>query len=351
MRILDKYLTKEYLRLYLIFILFFVAIYLLADLFQSINILVKQANFFLIVKYYLLHIPYLFGLLSPLASILAILFIVSYLIETYQIQAIQISGISIKRTILPLLITGIILSFSLFFFNETLTFKADKISQKIKEENFLKVTPRKIQRNIFIQVPPHYLFYIRLFYSDEGKMEDVIIYKMSSPSSLLICKEARWTGKEWIFFKGREYILKEKPQEIPFDRKIIPLNKKPAYFSKKFFPFEKMNVTELQRWIEEYRESGFNTLDMETKLHSKISYPFANFILLFLGISLAFFLRKGGKGANFALGLIVSFGYYEITALFKSMGEGGILTPFLAAWLPNILFFAGGVYLFTQIER
>jgi len=350
MRIIDKYLCKEYLRLYFIFIFFFSATFLLTDLFQSINILVKQASSFLLVKYYLLQVPYLFALLSPLASIVSVLFIVSYLTETYQIQALQVSGTSIKRTVLPLLIIGIVISFSLFFFNETLTFKANQISQKIKEESFLKITPKKVQRNIFIQVPPHYLLYIRLFYPEKKKMEDIIIYKISSPSSLIICKESKWTGKEWVFFKGTEYILKEEWEETFFDKKILPLNKKPAYFVKKYFPFEKMNASELKRYIYEYRESGFDTRDMETEFYSKISYPFANFILLFLGIPLALFLRKGGKGASFALGLIVSFGYYEITALSKSMGEGGTLTPFLAAWIPNILFLTGGIYLFTKRE-
>jgi len=350
MRIIDKYLCKEYLKLYFLFTFFFIAIFLLTDLFQSINILVKQANSFLVVKYYLLQVPYLFTLLSPLASIISILFIVSYLTETYQIQAIQIGGTSIKRTVLPLLIIGIIISFSLFFFNETLTFKANQTSQKIKEENFSKITPKKVQRNIFIQVPPCYLLYIRLFYPEEEKMEDIIIYKISSPSSLIICKESNWTGKEWVFLEGTEYILKEEWEETSFDKKILPLNKKPAYFVKKYFPFEKMSTAELKKYIYEYRESGFDTLDMETEFYSKISYPFANFILLFLGIPLALFLRKGGKGASFALGLIVSFGYYEITALSKSMGEGGTLTPFLAAWIPNIIFLTGGIYLFTKIE-
>jgi len=350
MRIIDKYLCKEYLKLYFLFNLFFIAIFLLTDIFQSINTFVKQANSFLIVKYYLLQIPYLFALLSPLASIVSILFIISYMTETYQIQAIQVSGTSIKRTVFPLLIIGIIISFSLLFLNETLTFKANQISQKIKEESFLKITPKKVQRNIFIQVPPYYLLYIRLLYPEKEKMEDIIIYKISSPSSLIICKEGDWTGKEWIFFNGTEYILKEELKETFFDKKIIPLNKKPAYFVKKYFPFEKMNITELKKYIYEYRESGFDTLDMETEFYSKISYPFANFILLFLGIPLALFLRKGGKGASFALGLIVSFGYYEITALSKSMGEGGMVTPFLAAWIPNILFLIGGIYLFTKTE-
>ncbi|GAJ04785.1 unnamed protein product, partial [marine sediment metagenome] len=107
---------------------------------------------------------------------------------------------------------------------------------------------------------------------------------------------------------------------------------------------------ELQRYISEYRKSGFKTLDLETELNFKISYPFTNFILLFLGIPVGLVLRKGGRGASFALGLLISFAYYEAMALLKTLGENGIVSPFLAAWAPNLIFLAGGIYLFTRVE-
>jgi len=61
-------------------------------------------------------------------------------------------------------------------------------------------------------------------------------------------------------------------------------------------------------------------------------------------------LRKGGRGASFALGLLISFAYYEAMALLKTLGENGIVSPFLAAWAPNLIFLAGGIYLFTRVE-
>jgi len=218
-----------------------------------------------------------------------------------------------------------ILSFVLLFLNQTLTFQTNQLAQKIKEENFL-----------FIHVPPSYLFYIRSFNPKEAKMENVLIYKGSPPFLLITAREGKWTGDGWIFFQGLEYLLKEKLEGISFDKKFLPLDKNPSYFTKKYFPPEKMNISELKKCIDEYQKGGFETL--------------RNFVLLLLGIPIGLILRKGGRGASFALGLTISFGYYEAMALFKTLGKGGIISPCLAAWIPNFIFLIGGIYLFTRVE-
>lgn len=350
MRILDKFLSKEYLRLYFVFILFFIAIFLLTDFFTSIHNLKKGAKIWDVIQYYFLQIPYLFNFLSPMAVIVSTLFLITHLTGTHQIQATQIAGISFKRTALPLLTIGLIIGFVVIFADQTLIFKANVTAEKLKQENFLGPPRKKVQKNIFIHVPPSYLFYIRSFNPEAGRMENVFIYEKSTPGTVILAKEGKWTGKEWILYQGMRYRLNEKMEGIPFAEKTLPLDRKPSYFSRKYFPPEKMNIAELQRYISEYRKSGFKTLDLETELNFKISYPFTNFILLFLGIPVGLVLRKGGRGASFALGLIISFAYYEAMALLKTLGENGIVSPFLAAWAPNLIFLAGGIYLFTRVE-
>jgi len=350
MRILDKYLTKEYLKLYLVFIFFFIAIFLLTDFFASTGTLKKEAIVSDVIHYYLLQIPYLFTLLSPLSAIISTLFLITYLGGTYQIQATQIGGISLKRTVLPLLTIGLIMSFAVLFLNETLTFKANQLAQELKEENFLGPPRKEVQKNVFIHVPPSYLFYIRSFNPQRGEMENILIYKESPPHSIIIAKKGKWVEEEWIFYQGNEYFLEEEMKNISFHQKSLPLDKGPAYFSRKYFPPEKMNIAELKKYVDEYEKSGFKTLDLETELNFKFSYPFTNFILVFLGIPIGLILRKGGRGTSFALGLVISFGYYETMAFFTTLGKGGFISPFFAAWIPNLIFLAAGIYLFTRVE-
>lgn len=350
MRLLDKYFSREYLKLYFMLIPFFITFFLLTDFFTSITNLKEEAKLLAVVQYYLLQIPHLFSLLSPLGVLMGTLLTITHLGGTYQIQAAQISGVAIKRIVLPLLTIGIIISFVILFLDQTLIFRANQVAQRLNQENFLGPPPEEIQRNIFIHVPPSYLFYIRAFDPKQSKMENILIYERSSPPRITVAKEASWVKNGWLLEQGMDYTLGQELEGISFEKRFLPLDKGSDYFSKKYFPPEKMNIAELNRQINEYRKSGLVILDLEAELNFKISYPFANFILLFLGIPLGILLRKGGRGASFGLSLIIGFGYYQTMAFSKILAKSGAISPFVVAWLPNFIFLAVGIYLYTLIE-
>ncbi len=350
MRLLDKYLSRKYLKLYFMLIPFFIIFFLLTDFFGSITNLKEEAKLLAVVQYYLLQIPHLFSLLSPLGVLMGTLLTITHLEGTYQIQAAQISGVAVKRIILPLLTIGIIISFVILFLDQTLVFRANQVAQRLDQENFLGPPPEEIQRNIFIHVPPSYLFYIRAFDPKQSKMENILIYERTSPPHITVAKEASWVKNGWLLEQGMHYTLGQELEGISFEKRFLPLDKGSDYFSKKYFPPEKMNIAELNRQINEYRKSGLVILDLETELNFKISYPFANFILLFLGIPLGILLRKGGRGASFGLSLIIGFGYYQTMAFSRILAKSGAISPFVVAWLPNFIFLAVGIYLYTLIE-
>jgi len=350
MRILDKYVTKHYLKLYTLFTLFFISIFLITDFFTSIGNLKEEAVVSYVVQFYLLQIPYLFALLSPLAVIISTLFLITHLGGTHQIQAAQVGGIAVKRVVLPLFAIGLIISFSILFLNETLFFRANQRVQELKEESFVGPPRKGVQKNIFIHVPPYYLFYIRSLDPQKGEMENVLIYKKSPPDSIIVAERMQWIEQEWVLLSGIEYLLNEEAEGTVFEERKIPIDKEPAYFSRRYFPPDRMSIAELRKHVDEYEKSGFTTLGLETELNYKLAYPFTNFVLIFLGIPIGLVLRRGGRGTSLALGLIISFGYYEAMAFFTTLGKGGFISPLLASWTPSIIFVVGGIYLFTRIE-
>lgn len=349
MRILDKYITREFLRYYFLFALFFVAIFVLTEFFTSIGSLKKEASILQVVIYYILQIPYLFVILSPLSVIISTLFTTSYLGSTNQLQAVQTSGISAKRATLPLFTAGLIIGFSLLFIDNTLVYKVNQVSYEIKKGNFAGIPEAKVQKNIFVAVPPDYLFYIRSLDVEEGLMQDVLVYKNSPLPTLTSAAKGVWEEKMWVLYEGKDYILNHQTEGGTFTKKILPVSKKPRYFIRTSLPPERMSISELSRYIEEYDKSGFKTQDLKTEFQFKVSSPFANFILMLVAIPLGIILKRG-RGASLAIGILMSFGYYEIMALFKVMGENGVIDPLPSAWIPNILFIGAGVYLMYKME-
>jgi lipopolysaccharide export system permease protein len=72
--------------------------------------------------------------------------------------------------------------------------------------------------------------------------------------------------------------------------------------------------------------------------YNKFAYPFANLILVLLGVPLAAVRRRGGQAAQFAIGLFMAFVYLSLQKLTEPFGYSGALPPTVTAWLPHATF-------------
>jgi lipopolysaccharide export system permease protein len=86
--------------------------------------------------------------------------------------------------------------------------------------------------------------------------------------------------------------------------------------------------------------------------HKRISLIFVSFIMLALVVPLATrFRRGGGLGVLFALGVGLGFAFFILDGIAMSIGELGVVYPWLAAWLPVLVFGFIALYLLSRSER
>jgi len=87
------------------------------------------------------------------------------------------------------------------------------------------------------------------------------------------------------------------------------------------------------------------------ELNLKVSFPFANLIILLFCVPLvSTSSRSKGRGLMFGLGLLVCFLYLSTLRICQSLGINGVLSPFIAAWLPNFMFALLGIYFVIKAE-
>ena len=72
--------------------------------------------------------------------------------------------------------------------------------------------------------------------------------------------------------------------------------------------------------------------------HTRFALPFSAFILTIIGVSLSSQKRRGGIGLNIGIGIALSFSYILFLRFSQMFVHTGALPPFVALWLPNILF-------------
>jgi len=89
-------------------------------------------------------------------------------------------------------------------------------------------------------------------------------------------------------------------------------------------------------------------LSMQLEYHSRLALPFSCFVFTLLAMPLGIQNRRSGKAAGFSVSIGILLLYYVALSAFKTLGEKGVLTPWLSCWAPNLAFLALGVYLFYK---
>ena len=80
------------------------------------------------------------------------------------------------------------------------------------------------------------------------------------------------------------------------------------------------------------------------EIYQRIILAFAPFLFVLLGVPLGIQSNRSGKGAGFALALMVFMTYYLVLSLAKTLGIEGIIPPLIAIWIPDLLFLLAGTY-------
>ena len=79
-------------------------------------------------------------------------------------------------------------------------------------------------------------------------------------------------------------------------------------------------------------------------LHLQFALPFANIVVILLGIPFALNKLKGSSTQNLAYAFGAMFLYWGTVSVFQSYGEHGYLAAWVAAWGGNFIFGALAIW-------
>ena len=124
----------------------------------------------------------------------------------------------------------------------------------------------------------------------------------------------------------------------------------PAYFKTEAPDALKLTYGQLSDYITRLKASGFNAVPQMVQLQRKIAFPFVTVIMTLLAVPFAVTTGRRGALGGIGIGIAISIVYWVILSVFGALGEGGVTTPMLAAWAPNILFGAAAVYMVLTVR-
>ncbi|MCL2063022.1 MAG: LptF/LptG family permease [Candidatus Cloacimonetes bacterium] len=359
MRVLDKYIVRQYITSYLIILISFSVLFIVIEVFDRLpRVLRHTSDFWLIAQYFLLRVPYLFVLTSPVNVLLAGLFLMNSLSKYNESIAIRAAGISIFRMITPLLIIGIFISAIVALFGEYVMPKANTRQNYIYnvEMRQREVEDIRIRSNIYYS-DDRFIYFIGFFDGFQNRKRIIDITQLDSDNRIIRkiqANEAIWNGEDWEFVNThiRDFDDSELINYAFFQNIVLPyISVTPLDFIKSGKSPMQMNYMELSEYIERLQRIGDKHHRELIDLYMKISFPLANFIILLFCVPMATAsMRSKGRGILFLLGLFICFLYLLVLRIFQSLGYNEIIYPLTAVLMPHIIFFSLGVFFVIKAE-
>jgi lipopolysaccharide export LptBFGC system permease protein LptF len=124
----------------------------------------------------------------------------------------------------------------------------------------------------------------------------------------------------------------------------------PDYFVTEDPEPRRMTYPQLQAYIKELQQSGYDVLDHQVELHRKTAFPMVPVVMTLIAVPFAVTTGRRGAMYGIGVGIVLALVYWTMISVFAAFGAGGLIPPALAAWSPNLLFAAAAAYLLLTVR-
>jgi lipopolysaccharide export LptBFGC system permease protein LptF len=124
----------------------------------------------------------------------------------------------------------------------------------------------------------------------------------------------------------------------------------PHYFNQENRESETLSFVELRTQIHALERLGLDVTTLRVELHRKLAFPMVSLVMTLLGIPFAFVVSRRGALYGVAASLVLAIVYWAFIAIFEALGNYAVLPPALAAWAPNLLFGATGLFFTLTLD-
>jgi len=321
-----------------------------------------------IAEYYVVTLPeILVTIVIPVSLLLALLYALTNHSRHNELTAMRTSGVGLWRLSLPYFAVGILSGLVVLAMNELLVPPSDDRAEEIKHRH----DPNAADRD---WIPK-----LQLDNQAEGRHWSIDKYnqatgQMTAPHILWDRADGsfRWikadrgiyTNGQWVFFNVEDWVTQSAsptntnplPGQKPHAVLALTLSETPAWIKSELkvralSPEEaarkpQLSIREIRTYLRLHpRQEKADRAKLMTQFQCRLAEPFT--CLTVVLIALPFGARAGRQNvfAGVASSLFICFGYFIMQRIAMGLGVGGTLPPFLAAWLPNLVFGLAGLVL------
>ncbi len=355
---LDIYILGKFLKTFFFILGIIMIIAIIFDVSEKIDdFLNHDAPLKAVLLDYYVNFVFFYGnMFSPLIIFLAVILFTSNMASKSEIISILAAGVSFNRLLYPYFIGSTLLAGISLYLNHYLVPHASMERLQF-EWTYVNDPYENHHKHIHKQVLPGEFIYLKSYkvanntgyqFSYEKFDGDQLVYK-------LMADQIHWdtTINKWSVnhYKVRE--IKDNQEYLSSGRRLDTIwNFKPEEFARRETNVQTMDTPELSKFIEEEKMKGSELIPLYyIEMYQRTSFPFATYILVLIGVSIASRKVRGGIGLHIAISLLLCGIYVlsmQVTTVFaKNAG----VSPILSVWLPNIFFGIISIYTYLKAQK
>jgi lipopolysaccharide export system permease protein len=357
-RILDRYLLREFAGYLLLGLLGFIVIFIVVDVVEKIDVFLDhRAPLALLLEYYLNLAPDIVVKVLPVALLLATFLALGQLNKFGELTAMRAAGISLLRLLAPVFGVAVTCALVSLALGELVVPAATRARDEIYNVRIQHITSegRTERADITYLGEGGRIWYARLYLIAEKRMHEVSLQEFRAGElwRRIDAAEATWQGGRWVFVSGYKRTFEHGHETAePFQRMAVGgISERPEDFAKEDVQPDEMNFLELRRYVERLRASGARVANYLVDLHLKLAFPVICIVVVLIGGAMATRLRMQSAALGFGLSVAISFVYYGVMRAGQALGHNGALPPYVAAWMGDALFGAIGLVMMRQAQR
>ena len=380
--LLDRYIARSWLANVTLVLLAFCAIYFIPE-FTGLVDDFKQNGVApgTVALYYCWHVWWIAFTVAPVAVLMGVLVTLGVLARHNEITAMKAGGISVYRAALPVLGMGLVTSLALYGFQEWVLPRSNKEAARYR--NVIKGRPAQssdqFDRRWVLASDERFYNFDNIVEPDgarprgvaEGPAEgEFAVYGFSiydvDPETWdlrarVFAQRAVWNpgSRAYDLEHGwRRTILPTSSSFLAFEaQRVRAIGRDPggeieppSYFKREEKASDTMGFFELRAYVASLESRGFDVAKQKVQLHRKLAFPLVGLVMTLLAVPFSLTVARRGALYGIGLAVLLAIVYWAVLETFQALGNGGSLPPALAAWAPNLLFGAAGLYLIFSME-
>lgn len=342
MKIVEKYILKEVKGPVIMGISLFTFIFLIDIIVGMMeNIIVRGISLIDTIRMLSFYLPPILAQTIPMGLFLGVMITFTKFTRNSESIAMSSMGLSLKEIIKPILKLSVIVTFFIFFLQESIIPKSFEKLQYIARKIAMENPVFQMKEQTFIDDIKEFYIYIDEIDARDGEAKGVLVFQNDEKSRfpvLVIGEKAKWEDDAMMLKKANFYKFDENGKRIltgQFEEKKVPLSVYASEMGIKIKDREGMGVFQLLLQLNKV-EKEERVLYL-TEINRKLAVPLSTILLGILGVLLATGHHRSGKGTNFIFSLLIIFAYIIILNTGMVMAQKGKVPVLMGMWISNFI--------------